>query len=212
MTTRDTFARMRCTAALLACAPALSARLVHDDVIIVEVMRPPFPRREHAVLPPCWFRGLVAEVIQGDLPAGSVTHERMARLALCRTDLVIRDGAALLPGEVVRLHAGRSWMHLHAVAAPLADVEPLARQVAEEQGVAGDELPLELHAAHDLDATVLGQASAATSVASEAAADLLRTVAMRLAIQRLERELAAAADHPARRTPSPHPHRTDEDT
>lgn len=206
----DTFARMRCTAALLSRTPALSARLVHDDVIIVEVMRPPFPPREHAVLPPCWFRGLLAEVVGGGAEAGSATHERMVRLALCRTDLGTRGGAVLLPAEVVRTDDGRSWQHLHAVAAPLADVEPVVRAtVAADPG--GPSAPLELHAVDDLGVTVLGHASARTPAASEAAADLLRTVAIRVAIQRLERDLASRADHPTRHTTSPRTRTTDED-
>lgn len=204
----DTFARMRCTAALLSCTPAISARLVHEDVIIVEVMRPPFPTREHAVLPPCWFRGLVAEAIAADAAAGSPTHDRMTRLALCRTDLGTRDGAVLLPAEVVRVEAGTSWMHLHAVSAPVADVDRIARTAAEELGEDPDDLPLELHAARDLRATVLAQASPRTAAASDAAADLLRTIAVRVAIERLERELACRADHPARRSRAPH--RTDD--
>lgn len=200
---------MRCTAALLACTPALSARLVHEDVIIVEIMRPPFPQREHAVLPPCWFRGLVAEAIEGDAAVGSPMHDRMTRLALCRTDLGTRDGAVLLPAEVVRIEGGTSWMHLHAVAAPVADVDRIARAAAEELGEGVDDLPLELHAAHDLRATVLAQAAPRSAAASDAAADLLRTIAVRVAIERLERELTCRADHPAHRTTAPRP--TDKD-
>lgn len=208
----DAFARMRCTAALLSRTPALSARLVHDDVIIVEVMRPPFPPREHAVLPPCWFRGLLAEVVGGGVEAGSATHERMLRLALCRTDLGTRDGAVLLPAEVVRIDVGRSWQHLHAIAAPIADVEPVARAtVTAAADAGGPSDPLELHAVDDLGVTVLGHVSARTPAASEAAADLLRTVAIRVAIQRLERDLASRADHPTRHTTSPRPRTTDED-
>lgn len=206
MTTIDALARMRCTAALLASSPALSARLVHEDVIIVEVMRPPFPVREHAVLPPCWFRGLVAEGMNDDLARGTVTRERIERLVACRIDLGTRDGATLLPGEVVRIDAGATWLHLHAVAEGAEVVVPLAHEMAAEMGDDADETPLELHGADDLRVTVLAQAGPKDVGAADAAAELLRTVAMRVAIDRLERELATVADHPARPASSPRPH------
>jgi hypothetical protein len=209
VTVNDALARMRCTAALLGCSTDLSARLVHDDVIIVEVMRPPFPVREHAVLPPCWFRCLVADGLR-EPAAGTVTRERIDRLVACRIDLGFRNGATLRPGEVVRVDAGGSWMHLHAVAAPVVDVEPVVSEAVDELWSGADDIPLELHAAHDLDVTVLGQATDATPAASDAAADLLRTIAMRVAIRRLERDLACIAEHPARRVSSPRPH-PDED-
>lgn len=210
VTALDALARMRCTAALLASTPDLSARLVYDDVIIVEVMRPPFPAREHAVLPPCWFRGLVAEGVE-DPGADTPTSERIERLVSCRIDLGVRDGTSVLPGEVVRLDAGRTWRHLLAVAAPLDEVRPVACEVADELGADADGLPLELHGVCDVRASVLAQVTDRVNAASDVAADLLRTVAMRVAIARLERDLTSVADHPARRTPSPHP-RTDKDS
>lgn len=205
MTPIDVLARMRCTAALLACSPALSARLVHDDVVIVEVMRPPFPVREHAVLPPCWFRGLVADGVRGDLVAGSITQERMERLVACRIDLGTRDGATLLPGEVVRIDTGTTWLHLHAAPEPVDLVEPVVRDLSAELEGQDDGSALVLHPASDLDVTVLALTTSPDDVASDAAAELLHTVAMRLAIARLERELATVADHPARPFSSPRP-------
>jgi hypothetical protein len=211
VTTLDALGRMRCAAALLACTPDLSARLVYDDVIIVEVMRPPFPMREHAVLPPCWFRGLVADGVQ-DPAAGTATQERMERLVACRIDLGIRNGAAVLPGEVVRLDAGETWRHLLAVAAPIDEVEPVAHELAAELGDVADDIALELHALDDVRVTVLAQVTARSEAASDAGSDRLRTVAMRVAIARLERELACTADHPARRTTSSHPDNTHKDS
>ena len=164
------------------------------------------------MLPPCWFRGLLAEVIGGGVEPGSATHERMVRLALCRTDLGTRDGAVLLPGEVVRIEDGITLTHLHAVAAPLADVEAIARAVGDTEPDDGLASPLEVLPVEDLGVTVLRQASPHTPAASDAAADRLRTVAIRVAIERLERELAARVEHPARRATAPRHRTTDKDT
>jgi hypothetical protein len=203
----DALDRMRCTAALLSCTPTISARLVYDDVIVLEAMRPPHPVRDHAVVPPCWFRALVADGMANGLPAGSVERVRFERLLACGIDLGVRDGTTLLSANVLRVDAGPSWLHLHAVAAPCEVVEPIAVAVAEELGDGDEDPPLELHAAHDLDVTVLAQASAKEGVASEAAADLLRTISMRLAVERLERHLASIAAHPSGVEPPTRRHR-----
>jgi hypothetical protein len=193
----DAIAHMRCAAALLSCTSTISARLVRDDVVVLEAMPPPHPVRDHAVVPPCWFRALVADRLASGLPTGSADRLRFERLLACRIELGVRGGTILLPGNVLRVDAGSSWMHLHAIAAPAEAVKAVAVALREEDG-ASDDSSLELHVAHDLDVTIVGQASARSDDAAERSADLLRTVSMRVAVDRLERELQAIADHPAR--------------
>lgn len=193
MTDIDPTTRMRCTAALLSCTPTVSARLVHDDRVVLEVLRPPHPVRDHAVVPPCWFRAMVAN----GLPAGTVERTRFERLTTCRIELGVRGSTALLPGNVLRVDAGPSWMHLHAVPSGMESVQPVAASASDQDFPELAPL-LELHAVPDLDVTIVGLASMRSGTASEIAADALRTVSMRIAIDRLERELHAMADHPAR--------------
>lgn len=192
MTDIDATARMRCTAALLSCTSTVSARLVHDDHVALEVMRPPHPSGDHAVVPPCWFRAMLAN----GSPTGPVERSRFERLTACRIELGVRAGTTLLPGNVLRVDAGSSWMHLHAVPSGIETVAPIVA-AASDQDLTDTAPLLELHAVHDLDVTIVGLASARSDAASEIAADDLRTVSMRVTIDRLERGLHAIADHPA---------------
>jgi hypothetical protein len=193
----DALARLRCTAALLACTPALSARLRWADRTVLEIVRPPHPERDHVVLPPCWFRAFLADALRHGVPDELVQRERMERLLACAVDLGTRDGAAVLPGDVVRVPVGHTWMHLLAVSSPVEEVRPIVRSAREP---VAEGLPAPgLHAATDLDATVLSLGSADDGPASERAAEALRHLAMLVAIHRLERGSDAASDHPARR-------------
>jgi len=197
----DALARLRCTAALLACTPTLSARLRWRDRTVLEVLRPPHPERDHAVLPPCWFRSFLAGALRDGVPTELVEQERIDRILACAVDLGVRDGTEVLPGDVVRFAIGGTWMHLLAVSSPVEDVRPHARAGA----TGGEEDPLDpfavlgLHAARDLDVTVLSLGTHPRLEDSGEAAEVLRDVAMRVAVARLERSLASAADHPARR-------------
>jgi len=197
----DALARLRCTAALLACTPTLSARLRWHHRTVLEVLRPPHPERDHAVLPPCWFRSFLADVLREGVPAELVERERIERILACAVDLGTRDGTVVLPGDVVRFEVGGAWMHLLAVSSPVDDVRPFARDGATGGAEAPDDpfAVLGLHAAHDLEVTVLSLGTHQRLEDSGEAAEVLRDVAMRVAIGRLERELAASADHPSRR-------------
>lgn len=200
VTTTDALERLRCTSALLSCTPTISARLLQGDRVVVEVMRQPHPIRDHAVLPTCWFRAFLAEAVRNGPPAEGPDRYRFERLLASRIELGVRDGTVLLPANVLRVEAS-SWLHLLAVGAPAELVRPIAVAAADEAGVpatlgAGD-FPLELHADRDLDVTVLALGSTRIDSESEVAAEVLRSVAMRVAIERLERDLAAIADHPA---------------
>lgn len=199
----DALARLRCTAALLACTPTLSARLRWHDRTVLEVMRPPHPERDHAVLPPCWFRAFLADVLRHGVPAELVERDRIERILACAVDLGVRDGTTVMAGDVVRLEVGGTWMHLIAVSSALEDVRPVVGTgVDVGLGVVDDPMrSLGLHAAHDLAVTVLSLGTHQRLVDSGAAAEVLRDVAVRVAVERLERELAAVADHPARRRP-----------
>lgn len=199
MTNPHAFERMRCTAVLLSCTPTISARLVRDGVVVLEVMRPPHPVSEHTIVPPCWFRAFLADWLANGMPAGDVEQRRAAQLMTCGIELGVRGGTRLLGGNVLRADAGDSWMHLHAVATPVETVELARRATGQEHDGVEDEPPIDVHAAHDLEVTVLGLVSARSEVASERAADRLRSLSMRVAIERLERELHAMTDHPARR-------------
>lgn len=195
----DALARLRCTAALLACTPTLSARLRWQGRTVLEVLRPPHPERDHAVLPPCWFRSFLGDALRNGVPAELVERERIERILACDVELGVRDGTDVLPGDVVRFEVGGTWMHLLAVSSPADEVRPLAQAGA--TGDPGDPLDpfavLGLHAAHDLDVTVLSLGTLQRIEESGEAADVLRDVAMRVAVARLERQLAAVADHPA---------------
>lgn len=195
----DALARLRCTAALLACTPHLSARLRWHDQTVLEILRPPHPERDHAVLPPCWFRAFLADALANGVPDELVQRERMERLLACSVDLGTRDAATVLPGDVVRFPVGGTWMHLLAVSSPADEVRPIVRAGA-EQGTEDTDDPFEvlgLHAAADLDVTVLSLGTHPRLEDSGDAAEVLRDVAMRVAVGRLERQLAAVADHPA---------------
>lgn len=187
----DALARLRCTAALLTCTPTLSARLRWQDRTVLEVMRPPHPERDHAVLPPCWFRSFLGDAMRNGVPSELVEADRIERVLACAVDLGVRDGAEVLPGDVVRFPVGGTWMHLLAVSSPVDDVRPLARAGA--TGASGDPLDpfavLGLHAAHDLEVTVLSLGTHQRIEDSGEAAEVLRDVAMRVAIERLERQL-----------------------
>lgn len=198
----DALARLRCTAALLGCTPTISARLLHGERVVLEVMRPPHPVRDHTVMPTCWFRALVADATGNGPPAGDVDRERFDHLLDCRIELGVRHGTTLLPANVLRVEAGESWMHLLALASPLEPVRAAAVVAAQEDADEDAGTLLELHVDADLEVTVVGLASARTADASSAAADLLRTIGMRLAVDRLEQELASITDHPAGRTPA----------
>jgi len=197
----DALARLRSTAALLACTPTLSARLRWHDRTVLEVLRPPHPERDHAVLPPCWFRSFLADVLRNGVPAELAERERIERILACAIDLGVRDGTVVLPGDVVRFEVGGTWMHLLAVTSPVDEVRPHARAGAtgEVEDPTDPFAVLGLHAAHDLDVTVLSLGTLPRLEDSGEAAAVLRDVAMRVAVDRLERELAAVADHPARR-------------
>lgn len=190
---------LRCTAALLGCTGTVSARFVHDERVVLEVRRPPLPSREHAVLPPCWFRALVADAVEHGEPDDPEDRRRLGRLAACRIELGVRDGTSVLPGGVVRLHCGPAWLHLLAVAAPIEQVRLVAYAAVDEAEDVGPDAPFELHAADDLGVTVVALASPRAIAASEAAAEVLRTIGVRVAVDRLERELPPVAPHPADR-------------
>lgn len=195
----DALARLRCTAALLACTPLLSARLRWHDRTVLEILRPPHAERNHAVLPPCWFRAFLADALRHGVPEELVERERIQRLLGCAVDLGTRDGASILPGDVVRFPVGGTWMHLIAVSAPAEVVRPIVRAAA-EPGTADHDDPLQvlgLHAAEDLRVTVLSLGTHQRLEDSGDAAEVLRDVAMRVAISRFEQQLAAVADHPA---------------
>jgi len=197
----DALARLRGTAALLACAPHLSARLRWRDRTVLEILRPPHLERDHAVVPPCWFRAFLADALANGVPDELVHRERMEWILACAVDLGVRDGAAVLPGDVVRFPVGGTWMHLLAVSSPVEDVRPIVHAAA-EAGAGDPDDPLQvlgLHVARDLDVTVLSLGTHQRIVDSGDAAEVLRDVAMRVAISRLERQLAAVADHPAAR-------------
>ncbi|HEU5083894.1 MAG TPA: hypothetical protein VFU14_11185 [Acidimicrobiales bacterium] len=194
----DDLAHLRCAAALLGCTHTVSARFVHGDRVVLEVRRPPLPPRDHAVLPPCWFRALVADAVGNGAPDDADDRRRLARLAACRIDMGVRDGTSVLAGGVVRLHCGPAWLHLLAVAAPIERVRLLAYAAVDEADGVQPGAPFELHPAGDLDVTVVALASPRAIATSEAAADVLRTIGMRVAVDRLERELPPVA-HPADR-------------
>jgi hypothetical protein len=198
----DALDRFRCTAALLSYTPTISARLVNDDRVLLEVMRPPHPVRDHAVIPTCWFRAMVADVTRNGPPVGERGREPFERLLGCRVELGVRHGTTLLPANVLRVEAGGSWMHLLALASPLDAVRTAAVTVAQEgQPDEHAGTGLDLHIDPDLETTVVGLASELTAERSGEAAELLRTIGMRLAIDRLEIELASVAAHPAPRPP-----------
>lgn len=186
----DELAPLRGAAALLSCVPSASARLRHFGRTVLEVRRPPHPTVDHAVLPPCWFRGLVADALAGDL--GADDTERVVGLARCRIDIGVRDGTSVLSGGVVPTYGGTAWLHLLPVAAPHRLVAPVAEAAFERSDIS------HVHADDDLDATVLALASDRSAAGSEASADVLRTIAVRVAVERLERDLAARDAHPSR--------------
>ena len=190
---------LRCTAALLGCTATVSARFVHDTCDVLEVRRPPLPIRDHAVLPPCWFRGVVADAVRNGPPHDPGDRRRLERLATCRIEMGVRDGTSVLAGGVLRLHCGPAWLHLLAVAAPIEQLRLLAYAAVDEADDIAPDAPFELHAAGDLDVTVVALASPRAIAASEAAADVLRTIGIRVAVDRLERELPPAAPHRADR-------------
>lgn len=199
MPDRDALARLRCTAALLACTPTLSARLRWDDRVVLEILRPPHPERDHAVLPPCWFRAFLADAMRNGMPGELLERERIERILACAVDLGTRQGAEVLPGDVARFPVGGTWMHLLAVSSPVEDVRPIVRAAA-ERGAGDPDDPMQvlgLHVAADLEVTVLSLGTHQRIEDSGDAAEVLRAVAMQVAIQRFERQLAAVADHPA---------------
>lgn len=198
MSDPDAFARLRCTAALLACTPSLSARLRWHDRTVLEIVRPPHPERGHVVLPPCWFRAFVSDALHHGVPEELVERERIERLLGCTVDLGTRAGASVLPGDVVRFPVGGTWMHLIAVSSPAEVVRPVVRAVAESGADPDDPLQvLGIHVATDLGVTVLSLGTHQRLEDSGEAAEVLRDVAMRVAISRFEQQLAAVADHPA---------------
>lgn len=168
---------------------------------MLEVLRPPHAERAHPVLPPCWFRSFLADALRNGVPAELVERQRMDRILGCAVDLGTRDGTVVLPGDVVRFEVGATWMHLLAVSSPVEGVRPFARPGATgaDEGASDPVSELGLHAAHDLDVTVLSLGTHQRVADSGEAAEVLHDVAMRVAIDRLERELGASADHPARR-------------
>jgi hypothetical protein len=198
----DALARLRCSAALLACTPTVSARLVDGGRVLLEVMRPPHPVRDHAVVPTCWFRALIADAVEAGPPAGDVDRDRFNSLLACCVELGVRGGTTLLPANVLRVEAERSWMHLLALAAPLDAVRTVAVNAAQEDPDEARGTLLELHVDRELGVTVIGLASGRDDKTSSAAAELLRTIGMRLAVQRLEYELQCIADHPANGVPA----------
>jgi hypothetical protein len=195
----DALARLRCTAALLACTPTLSARLRWHERTVLEVLRPPHPVRDHAVLPPCWFRSFLSDAMRNGVPHELVEQQRFERILACAIDLGTRDGTVVLPGDVVRLEVGDAWMHLLAVSAGVDDVRPVVVDAAAALGDDGPGAAIGLHAARDLEVTVLSLGTHQQLEDSGEAAQALRDLAMAVAIERLGQVLDAAADHPARR-------------
>lgn len=193
---------LRCTAALLGCTATASARFVHDGRVVLEVRRPPLPPRAHVVLPPCWFRALLADALRNGAPEDPDDRRRLARLGTCRIEMGVRAGTSVLAGGVLRLHCGPAWLHLLAVAAPIEHVRLLAYAAVDEADGVEPDAPFELHAADDLGVTVVALASSRAVAASEAAVDALQTIGMRVAVDRLERELPPVP-HPADGTARP---------
>ncbi len=188
---------LRCTAAILGCTSTVSARFVHEGRVVLEVRRPPLPPRDHAVLPPCWFRALVADALTNGVPEDADDRRRLARLGACRIEMGVREGTSVLGAGVLRLHCGPAWLHLLAVAAPIEDVRLLAYAAVDEADGVEPDAPFEMHAADDLGVTVVALASPRAVAASEAAVEALQTIGMRVAVDRLERELPPVAPYPA---------------
>lgn len=190
--TDQAIARLRVAAALLASTPHLSVRLRDSDRTIVEAMRPPFPDRDHAIIPACGFRQAVARA-HGLRRAGH--HVAMAGIGAQRDpaiDLGSTSAAAVLSDGIVRVAGEARTAHFLAVCHHAEAVARIVDEIVVEAG-----WTVRLHADRELETTVVAVVSEASPVdvaESVAVVDMLRAVSARAAVAELEAVLNARVD------------------
>lgn len=182
MITDRTLADLRTAAAISLLVPDIGVSVRVEERVIVEAGRPPFEVSTHPVLPVCAFHRSVVRAHR--LRTQGTRVEMVGLDGDLEPDIGLRCSPAVkqIPGGVVR-HAGSTWLHLCALALPVAVVEPAAASVFAETG---SDLDVHLHADRSLDVTiVVTDTPLRDKTAARAAVDLIEAIAARATVASL---------------------------
>lgn len=189
-------AGLRCTAALLVAVPNLRARIRHRDRLVLEVRRPPFAAAEPAgpaVLPPCAFHRAVAGALRQRRAGERIAFRGFPAGEDPAIDWGLAPGDLSLAGPMVRVVHDDAWLHVAAVAVPLAACAPAV--LGDDGGPPG----LGFHGDADVEVTLLHlRTPVGDHEASVEVVEALRTALARTAVgELLDRLDVEVPDSPA---------------
>lgn len=184
---------LRCTAAVLAAAPALRVRIRLGDEVLFEVRRLVVEEVSgHAILPACAFHTAVARAHRARKSGDRVAMAGVPAGGEPRIDWAVGADDLTLPGAMLRVAQGGDWWHVAPVAVPL----PVA--LAALQDSPGDEHPgvtVAVRPDNDLGVTLLHSTTrAGDEAASARAVDALISAVGRVGVADLAARLGADAD------------------
>ena len=177
-------AALRAGAALVHATAQVRARVCHGDEVLVEVGHVHCGSALH--LSPCQFRAAVLHAQERRLAGDRLRFLSLPSGAEPAIALDVPPGDAVLPGGIVRVTAGRLWVHLLALPQPVEECVSAVR----DAGLHG----LGFHADAPLEAAVLHMSSqVGDEEASRLRVDALHAAAAACAVAAFERLLGSEA-------------------
>lgn len=177
---------LRRSVALAHAVPGVATTIEIDGGPTVEARRPPLPEptETRISVPVCWLRSAVASEL-------ATREADPTRIGSLDADIAVElhPTRTALPFSVVRFACSGRWVHATSIIGSSDDVRAAAVDVAEGTDHPGlDELSV--HYAPDLGVAVLTIAVEPTEDASDLAANVLRTIDLRVGVAGVERALA----------------------
>ena len=185
---------LRCTAATLVAVPAVRARIRHGDRVVLEVRRQPAETDgSHPVLPPCAFHRSVAAAHRLRRAGEQLAFRGLPPGAEPAIEWGVGPGDLARNGAIVRVTSDGAWLHVAAVAVPVAACRPAV--LGDDGGPPG----LGFHADDEVEVTLLHLTTpTGHHVASAEVIDALQAALARVAVAELLARIAVEApDTPA---------------
>ncbi|MGH9247804.1 MAG: hypothetical protein ACRD29_26520 [Acidimicrobiales bacterium] len=175
---------MRTTAAVVAAAPGVAARVRDGDQVLLEVRRPPVPDEAgHRFMPVCVFHQAVAGAVRLRRRGQQVAMRGVPAIREPSVDWGVAGTGWELTGGILRLQGDAGWWHLAAV--PVGHAEAVA-------ALGRTPRPVDLLHDPDLDVTIAHTITpAGDEAASGQAIDRLIDALVAIGVADLERLLAA---------------------